>query len=120
MRIEKRRVVVTGGAGFIGSHLVDRLLAAENSVLVIDDFSSGSPENLAWHRGHPDLHVEKADVRDEKAMLDLFSHAEFVFHLATRNVRRSLTHPTEVHDVNINGTLTVLKTAARSGVSRFL
>jgi UDP-glucose 4-epimerase len=120
MKIEKRRVVVTGGAGFIGSHLVDRLLQAENSVLVIDDFSSGSPENLAEHRGDRNLCLENADVRDEPAMRDLFSQAEFVFHLATRNVRRSLTHPTEVHDVNTNGTLTVLKAAAQSGVQRLL
>lgn len=120
MRIEKRRVVVTGGAGFIGSHLVDRLLQAENSVLVVDDFSSGSPENLAGHRGHPDLRLEQADVRDEKALRGLFSRAEFVFHLATRNVRRSLTHPTEVHDVNTNGTLAVLKAAAQSSVRRLL
>ena len=120
MKIEKRRVVVTGGAGFIGSHLVDRLLHADNSVLVIDDFSSGSPENLAEHRDHRHLSLENADVRDERALCDLFSQAEFVFHLATRNVRRSLTHPTEVHDVNINGTLTVLKAAAQAGVQRLL
>ncbi len=120
MKIEKRRVVVTGGAGFIGSHLVDRLLKAQNSVLVIDDLSSGSEENLAHHRGHPHLSLERADVRDEKAMLDLLTQADFVFHLATRNVRRSLTHPTEVHEVNTSGTLSVLKAAAQAGVQRLL
>jgi UDP-glucose 4-epimerase len=120
MKIQKRRVAVTGGAGFIGSHLVDRLLRAENSVLIIDDFSSGSPENLAAHRGNPDLQIRQADVRDENAMFDLVHGTEFVFHLATRSVRRSLTHPSEVHDVNAGGTLTVLKAAARAGVQRFL
>src|SRR5271169_5674868 len=120
MKIENCRVVVTGGAGFIGSHLVDLLLAARNDVVVIDDFSSGRRENLAHHKSNPRLHCEAADVLDEPAMNDLVRGARFVFHLATRNVRLSLKRPSVVHDVNTTGTLNVLKAAAGAGATRFL
>jgi len=113
-------VVVTGGAGFIGSHLVDRLLALGNQVLVIDDFSSGSRANLASHAADPRLRIAEADICDEGAMLSLLSGADAVFHLACRNVRLSLKRPTIVHDVNATGTLNLLKAAAAAKVGRFL
>jgi UDP-glucose 4-epimerase len=120
MQVRKSRVVVTGGAGFIGSHLVDVLLRRENEVIVVDDFSSGSRESLAPIAGNPRLHIEEASVLDEKDMMQLFKGAHFVFHLATRNIRLSLRQPTIVHDVNITGTLNVLKAAAAVKVQRFL
>lgn len=114
------RTVVTGGAGFIGSHLVDRLLAADNQVVVIDDFSSGERKNLAHHVSDRRLEVREADIRDEAAMLRLVDGADAVFHLACRNVRLSLRRPTEVHEVNATGSLNLLKAAAAAGVARFL
>jgi len=120
MQIESCRAVVTGGAGFIGSHLVDRLLHADNDVLVLDDFSTGSLNNLAHHAGNPRLQVEPADVRNTSEMEVAFADADVVFHLATRNVRLSLAQPTLVHDVNTAGTLSVLAAAAGAGVRRFL
>src|SRR5262245_48910150 len=120
MLVTDSRVVVTGGAGFIGSHLVDRLLAANNEVVVIDDFSSGERANLAQHQGNPRLRVLAADVCDEAVLLPLFHGARCVFHLATRNVRLSLHRPTCVHEVNATGTLNVLKASAAAGVRRFL
>jgi UDP-glucose 4-epimerase len=120
MKIRHSQVIVTGGAGFIGSHLVDRLLNLENEVLVIDDFSSGSLINLASHRHEARLRIEKVDILDEPLMMRLHQGAQFVFHLATRNVRLSLLQPTTVHQVNTTGTLNVLKAAAAAGVKGFL
>lgn len=120
MKIRHSRVIVTGGAGFIGSHLVDRLLDVDNEVLVIDDFSSGSWNNLAHHRSNARLQVEEADILDEQLMRRLHHGSQFVFHLATRNVRLSLLQPTIVHEVNTTGTLNILKAAAAARVKGFL
>lgn len=120
MIISKAHVVVTGGAGFIGSHLVDRLLEQGNRVVVVDDFSTGSMSNLDEHKHNPRLMVEKADIRDQDHLTRLFAGADFVFHLACRNVRLSLRQPTVVHDVNTTGTLNVLKAAVSGGVKRLL
>jgi UDP-glucose 4-epimerase len=75
--------IVTGGGGFIGSHLVDRLLAARRRVKVIDNFSVGNPRNLAQHQGNPDLEVVTCDIGEEP-IGSLFDGAERVFHLAAR------------------------------------
>jgi len=120
MKIKDHRVLVTGGAGFIGSHLVDCLLVANNEVIVVDDFSSGSYENLSQHAHNPRLHLEKADVLDEPAMLSIHRGVELVFHLAARNIRLSLRQPTQVHEVNATGTLNVMKASAAARVKRFL
>lgn len=120
MKISGARVLVTGGAGFIGSHLVDRLLSAENEVVVLDDLSSGSLRNLAHAERDTRLRVERADVLDYPAVRKLMQGVSFVFHLATRNVRLSLRRPTEVHEVNVTGTLNVLKASAEERVTRFL
>jgi len=114
------RVIVTGGAGFIGSHLVDRLLAHNNEVIVIDNFSTGSYRNLEDHKGNPLLHIMVVDIRDETAISKALKGADFVFHLACQNVRLSLRQPTIVHEVNATGTLNVLKASVAAKVRRFL
>lgn len=113
-------MIVTGGAGFIGSHLVDILLALGNKVVVLDDFSSGSRKNLDHHCENANLLIETADILDEVKIAPVFSGADCVFHLATRNIRLSLRQPTNVHEVNTTGTLNVLKSAAAAGVARLL
>ena len=120
MKLQNRRIVVTGGAGFIGSHLVDQLLSTNNEVIVIDDFSSGSRKNLARHLKNDHLHIEETDIRDEKAMMTLLKGANLVFHLACQNIRLSLHQPSLVHEVNSTGTLNVLKASAAAKVERFL
>lgn len=120
MNLAGAAFAVTGGAGFIGSHLVDRLLDEDCRVVVIDDFSSGDRANLAHHAGDPRLRVAEADIRQEDALSGLFAGVTGVFHLACRNVRLSLRQPTVVHDVNATGTLNVLKAAAGAGVTRLL
>lgn len=120
MKLHNKLIAVTGGAGFIGSHLVDRLLAADNKVLVVDDFSTGSLNNLAQHQADARLRVEQADIRDLGQLTKLFHGVDCVFHLACRNVRLSLRQPTVVHDVNTTGTLNVLQAAVACGVKRLL
>ncbi len=120
MDVRNARVLVTGGAGFIGSHLVENLLVRGNEVVVVDDYSSGSPSQLA-HLGHPHgLRLIEGDIRDEALLGRIMPGVRQVFHLATRNVRLSLVQPSVVHEVNTTGTLNVLKAAASAGVERLL
>lgn len=118
MDISHQRVLVTGGAGFIGSHLVDALVAAGNDVVVLDDLSTGDWAHLAHHGDS----VERiaGSVLDEQAVARACHDVALVFHLATRNVRLSLRQPTLVHEVNTTGTLNVLKAATAAGVQRLL
>jgi UDP-glucose 4-epimerase len=114
--------VVTGGAGFIGSHLVDALAARGDEVLVLDDFSSGKRENLA---GALDagVSVTELDVADAQAVLEAIEgfRPESVFHLAAQiDVRRSMADPGFDARLNVVGTVNVLEAAARAGVSRLL
>ncbi|HYL88315.1 MAG TPA: NAD-dependent epimerase/dehydratase family protein [Burkholderiales bacterium] len=117
MTLSGAQVVVTGGAGFIGSHLVEQLLAVGSSVTVIDDLSTGSPENLPHH---PRLRLVTASVLDTDALAGALQGVAYVFHLATRNVRLSLRQPSVVHAVNVDGTYNVLKGAAACGARRLL
>src|SRR3990172_5503356 len=82
MRLKSLRVAVTGGAGFIGSHLVDELLALDNDVVVFDDFSTGKRENLAQHAASGRLHIIHGDVRDLAALEAALDKVDVVFHLA--------------------------------------
>ena len=114
--------VVTGGAGFIGSHLVDALVARGDEVLVLDDFSSGKRDNLA---GALDAgaRVTELDVADAQAVLEAIEgfKPESVFHLAAQiDVRRSMADPGFDARLNVVGTVNVLEAAARAGVSRLL
>ena len=115
-----RRVLVTGGAGFIGSHLVDALVARGDDVIVVDNLSVGSRENLAHHAPTGRVHLEVADVLDKPAMATLMRGIDTVFHLATQCVRLSLSDPELVHRVNTDGTLNALLGAAGAGVRRFV
>jgi UDP-glucose 4-epimerase len=114
------RIAVTGGAGFIGSHLVDRLLAAGNEVTVIDDLSSGSRDNLAHHGPDARLKLVVASVLDPGALEEALRGIDYVFHLATRSVRLGLRQPSQVHEVNTAGTYNVLRAAAARRARRLL
>jgi UDP-glucose 4-epimerase len=114
------RMVVTGGAGFIGSHVVDRLVQEEHEVVVVDDFSVGREENLSQHARNPRVFVERADVRDLRAMTRLLRGADTVFHLAVQCLRVSLYDPLFVHEVNATGTLITCMAGRDVGVRRFV
>ena len=94
--------VITGGAGFIGSHLVDRLLAQGRRVRVIDNFATGQARNLGQHGGESRLEVCELDVRDRAAVAEAIVGAERVFHLAAlADIVPSIERPDEYHDVNV-------------------
>ena len=103
---EKRKVLVTGGAGFIGSALVEELINRGNLVVVFDDFSSGSLRNLS-HIKNKKLKVTRGDVRDFEALKAVTKHVDQIFHLAVLNLRLSLKEPFPVHEVNVTGTVNV-------------
>ncbi|HSI81321.1 MAG TPA: NAD-dependent epimerase/dehydratase family protein [Solirubrobacterales bacterium] len=116
------RVLVTGGAGFIGSNLVDALVARGERVVVVDDLSTGRRENLA---GALDRGVEliEGDIADPKVVAEAFAAAqpETVAHLAAQiDVRRSVAEPVFDLGVNVGGTLNLLEHARESGVARFV
>ena len=111
------RACVTGGAGFIGSTLVDRLLAEGHEVAVLDDFSTGRRENLAGVAGHIDL-VE-GDLRDPQAVRRAVAGCEVVYHQAAlAAVARSVERPEEVTEVNVAGTVRLLAAAHGAGCRR--
>jgi UDP-glucose 4-epimerase len=114
--------VVTGGAGFIGSHLVDALAARGDDVLVLDDFSSGKRENLADALENG-VEVIELDVADPQAMFDAIGayKPESVFHLAAQiDVRRSMSDPGFDARLNVVGTLNALEAARRAQASKFV
>ena len=119
MRLSGRRVLVTGAAGFIGSHLSDRLAETCDLVLV-DDFSVGVRSNLARLEGRRNVRVVEADVTDRERMLEVVDGVDVVFHLAISCLRTSLGNPVLSHDVNAGGTLSVCLAAREAGVERLL
>jgi UDP-glucuronate 4-epimerase len=124
-----RNVLVTGGAGFIGSHLVGRLLSeGGRRVSVVDDFNDFyDPEvkrrNVAPHEGRDDFELHEADIRDRAALGEIFKETAFdcVVHLAARaGVRPSLSEPVLYAETNINGTLNLLELAREHKVRQFV
>ncbi|HEX7126777.1 MAG TPA: SDR family oxidoreductase [Thermodesulfobacteriota bacterium] len=113
------KTLVTGGAGFIGSHLVEALLAAGHEVVVVDNLSTGALDNLRSVRGA--IRFVEGDVRDQAALRPLLAGVSWVFHLAAlASVPRSVADPFSSHDHNATGTLAALLAARDAGVSRFV
>jgi len=114
------KTLVTGGAGFIGSHLVEELLNRGEQVVVLDDLSTGKLENLPEH---PNLTFLKGSVADPSLVNSLFKEYPIssVFHLAAvASVQKSVESPVDCHEVNFDGTLYLMEAARRSGVSSFV
>ncbi len=110
------RAVITGGAGFIGSHLAEALLAAGHEVVVLDDLSTGRVENLQAVQGHPRFTLAVGSVKDEAIVQKLVADADVVYHLAAAvGVRLILERPVETIATNIVGTEVVLRAAAHTG-----
>ena len=112
--------LVTGGAGFIGSHLVEELLNEEREVVVVDDLSTGKVENLPESEN---LTFIKGSITDRELLKNLFNSYRFetVFHLAAvASVFKSIEEPVETHRVNFDGTLYLLEESKRAKVDRFI
>jgi nucleoside-diphosphate-sugar epimerase len=109
--------LVTGGAGFIGSHIVHELVAREKDVVVVDNFFSGSRDNLTAVMDK--IELVEGDIRDAAIMNKLCKKADIILHQAAlRSVPRSVDNPTATNDVNINGTLNVLIAARDNNIKR--
>ncbi|MBI3633156.1 MAG: SDR family oxidoreductase [Candidatus Vogelbacteria bacterium] len=117
----KTKCLVTGGAGFIGSHVVDRLLELGHNVVVLDDFSLGKKENLKQHKNNRSLKIYKKSICEDLSAIFKKEKFDLVFHLAAMpRVQYSIDNPLDSHETNIDGTLNVLEHSRRSGVKRFV
>jgi nucleoside-diphosphate-sugar epimerase len=109
--------LVTGGAGFIGSHIVHALLARGDSVRVLDNFSTGTRQNLAEFKQQ--IEIIEADLRDRQLVIEAVRDVDYIFHQAAFvSVPQSMSEPTKCLDVNVQGTATLLEAAREAGIRR--
>lgn len=121
MTFFKKGVVVTGGAGFIGSHLVDELMVQGHEVTVVDNFSEGREENITRWMGHERFTLVRGDIRDYDLMRRVMDQKLSVFHLAgCSRIQPSIVDPGMAFSQNIMGTLNVAEAARIAGVRRIV
>ena len=120
MAVRNKKVVVTGGAGFLGSHVVGFLLKDNNDVVVLDDFSNGKKAHLEPFADNPSLKVIRGDITVPDDVRRAFDGCEIVIHLAVLGLRQSIKQPSRVNDVIVGGTLNCLECAKDIGISLFL
>lgn len=114
-----KKVLVTGGAGFIGSHLVDRLVEDGHAVTVIDNFSTGRPENLAHQKGS--VRVIEADITNFDAIAPYFKGQDIVFHIAAlADIVPSIVNPRGYYASNVMGTMNVVEASRLAGVKKLV
>ena len=115
------KVLVTGGAGFIGSHLAEALLREGHRVRVLDDLSTGKRENLIFGKEYPPLEIMEGDIRNPAIRQRAMKGIEYVFHQAALpSVQRSVEDPLGSNSVNVEGTLNILIAAREEGVKRVI
>jgi UDP-glucose 4-epimerase len=115
------KALITGGAGFIGSHIAEALCRKGASVVVLDNLSLGNLNNLAWKQPGDNLEFVEGDIRDEALLAKLMPGIDWVFHEgALPSVPRSVAQPIESHDHTLNGSLKVLVAARDAGVKRLV
>ena len=114
------RSVVTGGAGFIGSNLVDHLVRIDHKVIVLDNFVSGKKANLAHHK-KKDVKIIRVDISKSKNLDKYFKKVDYVFHLAgLAEIIPSIKNPKKYFNTNVLGTLKVVEAAKRAGVKKLI
>jgi UDP-glucose 4-epimerase len=117
----RRTAIVTGGAGFIGSHMVDLLLARGMKVRVIDNLVGGREANIAHHRDNPDFTFAESDIRDYQPGAPLFQGVDYVFHFAgIGDIVPSIERPLQYMSANVQGTVHMLECARHAGVGKFV
>ncbi len=115
------RALVTGGCGFIGSHITDRLILEGFDVTVVDNLSTGRLLNLDHHKGNPRLKIHIADLADHETILPFFEGIDWVFHIAAlADIVPSIEHPLEYHRANVDGTISVLEACRKWNVKRII
>lgn len=115
------KAIVTGGAGFIGSHLTELLLEKKHSVLVLDNFIAGRQENLAHLKDNQNLKISQIDVSEFNKIKEYFKGIDWVFHLAaSADIVPSIKEPLKYHRDNVDGTVSVLEASRQAGVKRFI
>ena len=116
-----KKALVTGGAGFIGSHLVDKLLQEGYFVVVLDNFSTGRPENLEHQKNNRSLKLIKVDITDLDSILPYFAGIDQVFHLAAlADIVPSIVNPMSYFRSNVDGTFNVVEAVRRQGIKKFV
>lgn len=124
MELKRLKIMVIGGAGFIGSHLVDKLLRMGSHVIVydnLDEYYVGKEDNLRHHLGKSNFMLIKADILDYDVLCKAMKKVDIVFHLAAQpGVRYSLRKPVKTHIVNTTGTLNVLRAAKENSIKRMI
>jgi UDP-N-acetylglucosamine 4-epimerase len=119
--IKNKTVLVTGGAGFIGSNIIDRLLTQENKVICLDNFATGKRENLTHHHSNPEFKLIEGDIRDLDTCHTAVKGVDIVLHQAALgSVPRSINDPITTNEVNVSGFLNMLVAARDAGVKRFV
>ena len=115
------RTLVTGGAGFIGSHLTELLLKKGHHVVVLDNLSTGRLSNLNRFRDNAQLHLVQEDIRESNTICPYFKGIDWVFHLAgLADIIPSIENPREYFEVNVDGTFHVLQCAKKENIKRFV
>lgn len=115
------KCLVTGGAGFIGSHLVELLLKEGHQVIAVDNLVNGRKENIALFEKNPNFSFHQLDIRDRNALTSLMKGIDWVFHLAAlADIVPSIENPQDYYDTNVTGTFNVLQAASSAKVKKFL
>lgn len=118
MKIKGKKILITGGAGFIGSHLTDAL-SKENKIIVADDFSIGVEENLRESIKNGNVKIVKVNISNFKKINKIMKNVDVVFHLAVQCIRKCFKDPFIVNEVNATGSLNLYQAAVNNNVKRF-
>jgi UDP-glucose 4-epimerase len=115
------RALVTGGAGFIGSHMCDLLLANGIEVIALDNFSTGRPQNVAHHKENPNFRLIQGDITKKEEIYAHFEEIDWVFHFAALgDIVPSITHPEKYYHANVLGTLNVLESSRAHRIKKLV
>ena len=121
MLSQMKKVIITGGAGFIGSHLAEELTGQGYQTIILDDLSTGKIENIKNLLKNDNVEFIRGSVTDLSLLKELFKDAYNVFHLAAiTSVPRSIENPQASHEVNVSGTLNVLLAARENNIKRVI
>jgi UDP-N-acetylglucosamine/UDP-N-acetylgalactosamine 4-epimerase len=121
MKLTNKRLLITGGAGFIGSNLIEKFLNQDNQIVCLDNFATGKRENIEPFLGHPGFRLIEGDIRDIDSCRQAVENVEIVLHQAALgSVPRSINDPKTTNDVNIGGFVNMLVAAKEAGIPRFV